>query len=202
VATTLVTFVQVGVKTWIFSNVPDICDSKQKSQLTCPHNQVFYTASAVWGLVGPSRQFGPDSVYHPHLYAMIVGVFLPLPFYFWQRRYPTSWVKNISTPVILNGVAWIPPATGINYSSWFAVGFVFQYLIRKRNFAWWSKFNYITSAALDSGTVFAVIFIFFTLQFPKQGSIQVNWWGNTVFKNTADYHRKPLLSAPVGGIPG
>lgn len=202
VSTTLVAFVQVGVKTWIFSNVPDICDSKQKSQLTCPHNQVFYTASAVWGLVGPSRQFGPGSVYHPHLYAMIVGIFLPLPFYFWQRRYPTSWVKNVSTPVILNGVAWIPPATGINYSSWFAVGFVFQYLIRKRNFAWWAKFNYVTSAALDSGTVFAVMFIFFTLQFPKHGSIQVNWWGNSVFQNTADYHRKPLFSTPDGGIPG
>jgi hypothetical protein len=48
-------------------------------------------------------------------------------------------------------VSYIPPATGINYSSWFAVGFVFQYLIRRRNFAWWSKFNYITSAAMDSG---------------------------------------------------
>ena len=77
----------------------------------------------------------------------------------------------------------IPPATGINYSAWFATGFVFQYLVRKRNFAWWSKFNYVTSAALDSGacfvrrvhlipcscdltpgTVLSALFIFFTLQ--------------------------------------
>ena len=67
-------------------------------------------------------------------------------------------------PVMFIGVGYIPPATGINYSSWFAVGFLFQYFIRRRNFGWWSKFNYVTSAALDSGTVLALIFIFFTLQ--------------------------------------
>ncbi|KAG6813123.1 hypothetical protein H0H92_013747 [Tricholoma furcatifolium] len=201
VATILAAFVQVGVKTWIFSNVPDICDANQKSQLTCPHNQVFFTASAVWGLIGPSRQFGTGSIYHPHLYAMVVGVFLPIPFWFWQRRYPNTWFKYISTPVILNGVSAIPPATGINYSSWFAVAFIFQYLIRKKNFAWWSKFNYVLSAAMDSGTVLSLIFIFFSLQFPKNGSINVNWWGNSVHMRTADYNRTPFLPIPPGGIP-
>ena len=105
---------------------------------------------------------------------------MPLPFWLWQCRYPNSWIKFISTPVVLNGVNFIPPAAGINYSSWFLVGFVFQYLVRRRRFPWWSKFNYVTSAALDSGTVLAVIVIFFTLQFPKGGKIVVNWWGNTV----------------------
>ena len=48
VATILAAFIQVGVKEWIFKNVEDICHPNQISQLTCPHNQVFYTASAVW----------------------------------------------------------------------------------------------------------------------------------------------------------
>lgn len=116
------------------------------------------------GLVGPTRQFGVGTLYHPQVYALIVGALLPFPFWLWQRRYPTSWIKFVSTPVILNGVSAVPPAVGINYSAFFAVGFVFQYLIRKRNFAWWSKFNYITSAAMDSGTVLSVILIFFTLE--------------------------------------
>lgn len=59
--------------------------------------------------------------------------------------------------MILNGVSNIPPATGINYSSWFAVGFVFQYWIRKKNFAWWSKFNYVASSALDSGEFYVCV---------------------------------------------
>ncbi|RXW15177.1 hypothetical protein EST38_g10679 [Candolleomyces aberdarensis] len=199
VATTMAGFVQVGVKQWIFDNVKDICQPGQPAQLTCPHNQVFYTASAVWGLIGPTRQFGVGSIYHWHLYAIIVGVFLPIPFWFWRRRYPNSWVKWVSTPVVLNGVSWIPPATGINYSSWFMVGFIFQYVVRKRNFAWWSKFNYVLSSALDSGTVIAVIVIFFTLQFPK-GGFEVKWWGNSIHRNTADWKNLPLLPIPAGGI--
>ena len=116
------------------------------------------------GLIGPTRQFGTGSVYHPHLYSLAAGVFLPIPFWLWQRRYPNSWVRFVNTPVLIAGLGSIPPATGINYSSWFLVAFVFQYLIRKRNFAWWSKFNYVLSAAMDSGTCLSVIFIFLTLQ--------------------------------------
>ncbi|KAJ7655686.1 OPT oligopeptide transporter protein-domain-containing protein [Mycena polygramma] len=199
--TLVAAFLQVGVKTWIFANVEDICSPTQKDSLTCPHNQVFFSASIIWGLIGPSRQFGVGSMYHPHLYALAIGALLPLPFWFWQRRYPNSWIKYISTPVILNGVSGIPPATGINYSSWFAIGALFQYFIRKRHFAWWSKFNYVTSAALDSGTVISVMVIFFTLQFPKNGKISVNWWGNSVYQRTADYQRIPWKQVPAGGIP-
>jgi hypothetical protein len=48
VATLLSSFLQCLVKDWIFSNVPNICSPDQESHLTCPHNQVFFTASAIW----------------------------------------------------------------------------------------------------------------------------------------------------------
>jgi hypothetical protein len=51
IATTLAGFIQVGVKHWIFTNVKDICDKNQPSKLTCPHNHVFFTASAIWCVV-------------------------------------------------------------------------------------------------------------------------------------------------------
>ncbi len=218
IGTALAAFVQVGVKHWIFGNIPDVCSQDQAFNLTCPYNQVFFTASAVWyvficclayvpyldgivfrGLIGPSRQFGTGSIYHPHLYAILAGVFLPIPFWVYQRRYPKSWVRYVSIPVILNGVSKIPPSTGINYSSWILVGFVFQYLIRRRNFAWWGKFNYVLASALDSGSVIGVIFIFFTLQFPK--SKDLKWWGNGVYQDTADHKRTPLYQIPSGGLP-
>jgi OPT family small oligopeptide transporter len=202
VATLLSAFLQVGVKQWIFATIPDICSPQQESHLTCPHNQVFFTASAIWGLIGPSRQFGPGSIYHPQLYAIIVGALLPLPFWIMQRRRPDSWAKFVSTPIVLIGVSFIPPATGINYSSWFAVGFIFQFIVRKRNFQWWSKYNYVTGAALDSGTVLSLLTIFFALQLPK-GGFSVNWWGNTVFENTADWTGQPLLQTlPDNPLPG
>ena len=207
ILTILVAFVQTGVKQWIFSNVKDICSPTQSNFLTCPGNQVTFTASVIWyvvrcgisytitdemgwgaprrGLIGPSRQLGTGAIYHLQLYAIIIGAFLPLPFWLWRRRYPQSWVRWVSTPLILDGMTYLPPATGINFSSWILVGFVFQYLIRKRNFTWWIKFNYVTSAALDSGTTISLLFIFFTLQFPKRGEIVVNWWGNDVFTKSA-----------------
>lgn len=170
-ATLFAAFIQVGVKQWMFASIPDMCQPHQASQLTCPHNQVYYTASAIWyvplislllvvwtdvvpcrGLLGPSRQFGKSSIYYPQVYAVIFGLFLPIPFWYWQRRYPNSWNTYISTPIALNAVTYVPPATGINYSSWITVGFIFQYWVKRRNFAWWSKFNYVTSAALDIGT--------------------------------------------------
>jgi OPT family oligopeptide transporter len=150
-ATILAAFVQVGVKELMFASIPDICEPGQPFRLTCPHNAVFYTASAVYGLIGPQRQFGTKSIYHPELYAIIVGAILPIPFWLWERWRPGSIARYINTPLILNGVMFIPPATGINYSSWFTVGLVFQYFIRRYRFAWWSKFNYVTSAAMDSG---------------------------------------------------
>lgn len=45
-ATVLAAFIQVGLKEWIFANVKDICEPGQLLQLTCPHNQIFFTASA------------------------------------------------------------------------------------------------------------------------------------------------------------
>jgi hypothetical protein len=204
IAIVLVTFIQIGVKQWMFANVKDICSPTQSDFLTCPANQVWFTASAIWyvvqrrfstiadetggdrrGLIGPSRQFGTGTMYHPQVYAFIIGTFLPLPFWLWRRRYPRSWVRWVSMPLILVSMSYIPPGMGINYSSSVLVGFIFQYLIRKRNFAWWSKFNYVTGAALDSGTMISVLFIFFTLQIPKGGTIAVDWWGNNVITKSA-----------------
>ncbi|KAI8978283.1 OPT oligopeptide transporter [Trametes punicea] len=199
ISTMLVGLLQVGVKEWMFSNIPDICQPTQKDFLTCPHNQVQYTTSAVWGLIGPSRQFGAQSIYHPQLYAVAIGAILPIPFWLWQRRWPNNWNKYVSMPIMLNGIGLIPPATGINYSSWFLLGFIFQFLIRRRNFGWWTKFNYVLTAAFDCGTVLSLLLIFFTLQFPK-GGFNLNWWGNTVFMKTADWNRLPLREVPSGGI--
>jgi hypothetical protein len=48
----------------------------------------------------------------------------------------------------------------------------------------------VLSAALDSSYAVGAVVIFFTLQYPNNGNIGLNWvqkwWGNTVYKNTAD----------------
>ncbi|CAG7853661.1 Glutathione transporter 1 [Serendipita indica DSM 11827] len=193
--------VQVGVKRWLFANVPDICSQTQKDALTCPHNQVFFNASAIWGLIGPARQFGEGTLYHGHLYAMLVGALLPVPIWLYHRFRPKTRLRYLNIPVLLNGPTFSPPARGINFSSWFVVGFIFQYFIRRRNFRWWSKFNYVLSAALDSGTILSIIIIFLTLQLPfKNGGLLIDWWGNSAdgaFK-TYDVLQPPLYRLRPG----
>lgn len=57
----------------------------------------------------------------------------------------SQWIPEIeirsSFPVIFNGTGNIPPATAVNYVTWGIVGFIFQYVIRRRHFSWWTKYN-------------------------------------------------------------
>ncbi len=81
-------FVQLGVKQWMFANIKGICSPDQPDSFTCPHIRVFYTASLVWGAIGPARMFGNDSIYRPMYWAMLVGALIPIPFWLAARRYP------------------------------------------------------------------------------------------------------------------
>ena len=42
------------------------------------------------------------------------------------KRYPNSVMQYVNVPVALTGAIFMPPATGINFSSWFLVGFIFR----------------------------------------------------------------------------
>lgn len=115
-------------------------------------------------------------------------------------------MMSLSLPVIFAGTGLIPPATAVNYVPWTIVGFIFQYVIRRRHFSWWTKYNYVLSAALDSGVAVSIVVIFFCLQFPNDNSIGKNtlqkWWGNTVYMNTDDYRSTPLRQPPSGSTFG
>jgi hypothetical protein len=47
----------------------------------------------------------------------------------------------VSVPVVLAGTALIPPATAVNFIPWALIGFIFNFVIRKRYFNWWAKYN-------------------------------------------------------------
>jgi hypothetical protein len=47
----------------MFSNIPDICDPHQKDLFICANTDVFGTASIIWGVIGPARQFSHGQVY-------------------------------------------------------------------------------------------------------------------------------------------
>lgn len=199
VATVIAGTVQLGVLSWMFSTIPNICRPEQQdmSGFTCVNTQVFATSSVVWGVVGPQRQFSHGNLYYPLLFFFIIGAILPLIVWLLARRFKDVTILHyINIPLIFAGLGLIPQASAVNYVPWALVGFLFQYIIRRRHFSSWAKYNYILSAALDAGTAIGTILVYFCLQYPRNGHIGENtiqaWWGNNVYKNTADWDGVPL----------
>ncbi|RDB22006.1 Sexual differentiation process protein isp4 [Hypsizygus marmoreus] len=197
---------QLGVQAWMFTNIQDMCDPHQRDGFICPGTEVFGTASIIWGVIGPARQFSKGQIYYALTFFFLVGFITPVIAYVSSKKFPNSWLRYLNFPVIFSGTGSIPPASAVNYVPWAIVGFIFQYLIRRRHFSWWTKYNYVLSAALDAGVAVSAVLIFFILQYPKNGTIGANtiqsWWGNSVPFNTADAKGTPLLSVADGDFFG
>ena len=142
-----------------------------------------------------------SSRYYPAIWFLLIGALSPIPFYFLARKYPRSLARYVNIPVFWVGPVGMPPATGINFSSWALVGFIFQYYLRRFRFMWWMRYNYILSLALDFGLAMGALAIFFTVVFPGGGQT-LNWWGNTVYLNTADFNFASLKTVPEGSFFG
>lgn len=142
------------------------------------------TASIIWGLLGPARMFSPGQVYSGLFAFFVIGAVVPIIIYVVAKRYPQSPARFLMAPLIFGGAGSIPPATPLNYLSWGIVGFIFQFLIKKRHFRWWSRLNFLTSSGLDLGLALATLVIFFA--FTMQGIEPPSWWGNNIVGTTMD----------------
>lgn len=197
--------VQLAVQTWAFSNIDGICDADQPDKFNCAQYTVFGTASLVWGLIGPEKMFSPGRRYNHIMYGFLVGAIAPVIVWLMAKRFPKSPWRLVNMPVIFTGTGNIPPATGVNYLSPIAIGFLTQYVWKRYRLASWSKYNYILSAALDGASAVGVVFIFFTLQYPKgsnQPFLETGWWGNSAWQETADANSASLWTAPETGFEG
>ncbi|KAI0849872.1 small oligopeptide transporter [Daldinia vernicosa] len=176
--------VQIAVMNWALGTIPDICSDDQPDNYVCPNGRVFYTASIIWGAIGPARMFSGDAIYSSLQWFWLVGAVTPIITWFLARRAPKSIFRFINMPLIFGGSGWIPPATAYTYLCWGTVGFIFNYYIKRRWNGWWMQYNYITSAGLDVGLAVSTIIIFFTLyltsaKLPK-------WYGNYDVFDTLD----------------
>ncbi|KAF9134049.1 hypothetical protein BGW39_008268 [Mortierella sp. 14UC] len=163
---------------WLVETRPNIC-TKEGYPFTCRSTRTFYSASIIWGAVAPARVFGTkdDAWYAPVQWGFVVGALLPIPFWYAAKKFPNvRWLKFVHWPVLLAATSNMPPALPYFYTNGLFVGFIFAFLLRRYRYNWWSRYNYLTSAALDTGVAIAGLIIFFALQswdieFPT-------WWGN------------------------
>lgn len=185
--TFLAVVVNLATAEWLMNVIPDICTPKG-FPWTCPSTEVFYSASVIWGLIGPAKMFGPGSLYYPLLSAFAIGFLLPIPFYFLAQTYKNTWLDYVHIPIVVSATASLPPARTGNFATWFFVGFVFHKLIKRRYPRWYERYTMILSAALDTGVAISGIIIFFLFE---HSQIVLKWWGND-----NDFH------CPLSKLPG
>ncbi|PWN47460.1 small oligopeptide transporter [Violaceomyces palustris] len=203
VAIFLSCFVVIGVQDWVFSNIKNVCTKAAKDNFFCNYIIVFGAASEIWGLIGPAKLFSAGKQYNKLLWTFLAGAIFPVFVWLAARRWPRSWIRLVNAPVLFTGTGLLPPATGINFTSWALVGFTFNYMIKRYRNGWWTRYNYVFGAGLDTGTAVSAVVIFFCLVFPdgkNRAFVDGNWWGNTAFENTADYQFTPYKDLNGGAF--
>ncbi|KAK4125978.1 OPT-domain-containing protein [Parathielavia appendiculata] len=198
VATIISSLTQIAVLNWMFINIPNICTPQALNGFTCPIARVHFNGSILWGVVGPAEFFGPGATYRPLVWAFAVGAVLPLPLWLYARNRRHSLLRKVNLPVLFGSLGWIPPATGLNFSVWALVCYVFNYLVKRRAPAWWAKYTMTLSAALDSGLAFGIVVVFFG--FVYSGVMNgFSWWGTEVYKRGCDWQACAYRSVPERG---
>lgn len=187
IATIVSSLTQIAVLNWAFKAIPGICTPEAVNGFTCPIARVHFNGSVLWGVIGPQRFFGPDALYRPLIWAFPFGALVPVLVWAIGKREGASNIwRKINFPVLFGSLSWIPPATGLNFSVWALVCFVFNYAIRRRHGDWWKKYNMILSAGLDAGTAVSVLVVFFGIVY-WGFSEGFSWWGTEVYKQGCDW---------------
>ncbi|KAJ5385355.1 hypothetical protein N7517_003266 [Penicillium concentricum] len=196
-ATLVSSLTQIGVLNWMFTFVPGLCTPEAINGFNCPIARVHFNGSILWGVVGPQRFFGPGGLYRPLVWAFLMGAVAPLGAWLLGRHSKKSFWRMVNFPILFGSLSWIPPATGLNFSIWALVCFVFNYVIRRRRTAWWEKYAMTLSAALDSGLAFAVVVVFFAFIYP--GWVDgFKWWGTEIYKQGCDWIACPYKPLEPG----
>ncbi|KAF9958302.1 hypothetical protein BGZ72_000614 [Mortierella alpina] len=175
VGTLAAALVSMGTTTYLMNSIDGIC-SEAAYPFTCPSANVFSASSVVWGVVGPLKFLSPSSMYYPIVWFFFIGFVIPVPFYLLSLKYPNSWVKDVNMAAFMLGGGPYPPAGASIMPTWAFIGFIFNFVIKRRHFGWWSKYNYVMSAALDAGVAISALVIFFALQ--NNNVHMPQWWGN------------------------
>ncbi|KAG0084837.1 hypothetical protein BGZ93_000997 [Podila epicladia] len=178
ISTVISGIINLSTATWLINTRPHVCTQKGYP-FTCRNTNTFYSASIIWGAIGPARVFGnkDGALYAPVQWAFVVGAILPLVSWLLAKKFPNvGWLKLVHWPVLLAATSNMPPYLPYMYVNGLFVGFVFMFWMRRYKYGWWSRYNYLTSAAMDSGLAICGLVIYFALQ--NQEISFPFWWGN------------------------
>jgi len=122
-------------------------------------------------------------------FSIFLGLFAPIPFWAAYKFLPDTprWsgirkaAAYINTPILCLYIGYLPFSVNGQWWSCVLIGFASQWWARTRRPAWFKKYNYLTSAALDGGSQ-VILFILSFAVFGASGDAVPfpSWWGNPV----------------------
>ncbi|CAF4491209.1 unnamed protein product, partial [Rotaria sp. Silwood2] len=135
----------------LLTHISNICTQKNLIW-KCLSVEILYTSSIMWGAVGGAKTFGVGSMYALLLFGLPVGVVLPIISWVLWKKFPNiKWLALINFPIILAATINIPPAPAVEFTTWFLMGFIFNFILYRHAHEWWEKYAYVFSAAMSCG---------------------------------------------------
>jgi OPT family oligopeptide transporter len=187
IATSVATLVGITVLNFQL-HIHRVCEIDAPNRFYCPGINTFFTASVLWGTIGPKKVFGTGGQYTALLVGWPLGLVIPILFWFAQNRWQKShpWVRQIHPVALLSGaLGWAPfnfsyvfPAVPLAWLSWI--------WIKNRYLGFWSKYNFVLSASFRTG----------------MQDISVDWWGNDVIAQGCEDTACTLRQVPDGSTFG
>ncbi|EER36148.1 hypothetical protein CTRG_00888 [Candida tropicalis MYA-3404] len=193
----IASFIQLSILNFQITGIKDYCDPGNKQKFTCPSSRTFFSASVLWGTIGPKKVFG--GLYPILEWCFLIGFLLAFPCIALKRWGPKKWVRNFEPSIIVGGFLIYAPYNLSYYIPGLYASFTFMHYIRKRYEAWWQKYNYILSTGLTAGVAFCSIIMFFAVMYTEKDII---WWGNSVPFEGVDYRMTGWLNATVDAPDG
>lgn len=191
-------FVALGTFNLQIRTIANYCSPHQDQKFTCPTATTFYSASVLWGVIGPKKVFG--GLYPVLQWCFLIGFLLVFPCVILKKYFSHYKVVRFFHPVliIMGFLNWAPYNLSY-YTGGLYLSIAFMYYLRNKKQAWWTKYNYILSGGMTGGVAFSGIIIFFAVQYhPKY----IDWWGNNVNDNGLDAIGPSRLNATLDAPEG
>ncbi|KAJ4150568.1 hypothetical protein LMH87_011313 [Akanthomyces muscarius] len=174
-ATLISTLVCTGVLKFQM-DIKNVCTEDAPMRFFCPGPNTFFTASVLWGTIGPIKVFGKDGQYRWLLMGFPIGIILVLISWSLKKAMPNNRaIRQVHIVAVIAGsLQWAPYsfsyAWGAVPVAWFSWIF-----IRGRYLAFWSKYNYVLSGSLSAAIAISAIVMLFSVQWAGK---EIDWWGN------------------------
>ncbi|KAM0748112.1 peptide transporter MTD1 [Meredithblackwellia eburnea MCA 4105] len=148
--------------------------------------QSYNSQAVAWGALAKSM-YAPNHPYFIIPMSIIIGLFVPVPFWLLHKKFPKAKFDQVVTPITCWCLGYL--SVGINSSVFttMLVALFSQYYLRRYRATWFRKYNFLASAGLDGGTQFMSFIASFALFGAGGNTVTMPNWALNPADTNLDY---------------